>query len=268
MPATRQHQRGHVHPLVRRCDRLSKEAQIVSGERTRPASPRRLSFRRLVIVLGATGLALFAMGLILGLTLVGRHGGGPAQVWDVAVWRWSVAHRGPLVGTDRIIATVGDAGVLGPLCVLTGLAVFAMWRTPRALVPLVAYLGGVGLVYVIREVIHRHRPPTADYPAARALPGVHETSFSYPSGHSVAVTAVVFASLGLLALARHWWWPWLLALGLSAFVADSRLVLGVHWLSDVMVGMALGAIWGTVVAVVGSRASWSDLRPRAKERDR
>jgi undecaprenyl-diphosphatase len=206
-----------------------------------------------LFVLTASGLALLVLGVTLGLLLVGRHGGGPVQGLDSPVWRWSVAHRGGLVGTDKIIAAVGDAGVLGPLCVLSTIVLFAKWRSPGALVPVIAYLGGEGLVFLIRQVIHRHRPPTADYPARGALSGIHETSWSFPSGHAVAVTSVIFALLGLLGLVKRWWWPWLLAACLSGYVADSRLVLGVHWLSDVVIGMALGVVWGTVVALLGSR---------------
>lgn len=228
------------------------------------AGPRRLGlvghpFWRWLVTLAVAGLALLVLGLVLGVALVGRHGGGPIQGWDNTVWRWSIGHRGPLVGLDQVISTVGDAGLLGPLCILTGVIVFAGRRSPRALIPVLAYVGGEAIVYLIRAVIHRHRPPTADYPAAGALRGVHETSFSFPSGHAVAVTAVLFALLGALAVLRRWWWPWLLAFLLSAFVADSRLLLGVHWFSDVAIGLALGAAWGTVVALTCSRVTWHGL---------
>jgi membrane-associated phospholipid phosphatase len=88
---------------------------------------------------------------------------------------------------------------------------------------------------------------------------VHETSFSFPSGHSVAVTAILFALLGCLALAHHRWWPWALALITSLFVIDTRLILGVHWFSDVVFGLPLGITWGVTVAVVAQRIEWGDV---------
>jgi undecaprenyl-diphosphatase len=215
---------------------------------------------RVLAALAGAGFLLVVLGVILGLALVGRHGGGPVQGWDDTVWRWSIQHRGPLVGIDKAIATVGDAALLGPLCLVLSLVLFAIWRSPRALVPLVAYVGGEAIVTIIRAVIHRGRPATANYPAPNAVPGVHETSFSFPSGHAVAVTAVFFALLGLLALTRRTWWPWLLAFCLAAFVADSRLLLGVHWFSDVTLGLVLGAAWGVVVALTCARLTWSDLQ--------
>jgi membrane-associated phospholipid phosphatase len=232
-----------------------------SNQRTAPRRLRLLGspFVRWLGTLAVAGLVLLVVGLVLGLALVGRHGGGPLQGWDNTVWRWSVGHRGSLVGLDKVISTVGDAALLGPICILTSVIMFAVRRSPRALIPVLAYVGGEALVYLIRAVISRHRPPTANYPAAGALRGVHETSNSFPSGHAVAVTAVLFALLGALALLRRWWWPWLLAFLLSAFVADSRLLLGVHWFSDVTIGLVLGAAWGTVVALTCSRVTWHEL---------
>jgi len=92
---------------------------------------------------------------------------------------------------------------------------------------------GVGLKLVIR----RDRPPGADPIAA-------EIGFSMPSGH--ALNAALGCGL-LLVLA----WPWLrrrgwhqMALvgagGLVLVVAVDRLVLNVHYLSDVTVGVLLG----------------------------
>jgi len=204
-------------------------------------------------------MALFAAGVVLGFTLIGRTGGGPIQSWDDTVWRWAIGHRGPFVGVAKIVATVGDAAALSVICiVLTGALVLAL-RSMRALVPLVAYLGAEFEVFALRQVIHRPRPATADFPAHDAIRGVHETSYSYPSGHAVAVTAVLFAVLGTLAFSRRWAWPWLLALGASGCVADTRLMLGVHWFSDVTIGLLIGIAWGTTVAFVAQRVEWTDL---------
>jgi undecaprenyl-diphosphatase len=212
---------------------------------------------------------IFAVGLIIGFAIVGRHGGGPIQAWDNTVESWYVHHRGPLVGVSKFIATYLDAFPLAVICVvLSAILVFTL-RSIRALIPIVAYLGGEFQVYAIRQVIPRHRPPTANYPAPGAINGVHETSYSFPSGHSVAVTAVLFAVLGCIALTRRIWWPWIVALLASLFVVDTRLVLGVHWFSDVVFGLVLGIAWGITVALVARQVEWPDVvavvHPRAKE---
>lgn len=202
---------------------------------------------------------IFAVGLLVGFVVVDHHGGGPIQGWDDTVNHWYIDHRGPLVGISTFIATWLDALPLGVICVALTIVFALTWRTPRALIPAVAYFGGEFQVFMIRTVILRHRPPTADYPAPGAIPGVHETSYSFPSGHSVAVTAVLFALLGCLALTRHTWWPWVVALVGSLFVVDTRLVLGVHWFSDVVFGFAFGVAWGVTVAFAARHVEWVDL---------
>jgi undecaprenyl-diphosphatase len=210
-------------------------------------------------VLGAVGVALFGAGVLVGLTVVGRQGGGPAQGFDNRVEAWDIHHRFGLVGVAKVIAFLGDAPKLGVLAAVVTALLLVLTRSVKSLIPLVAYLGGELLVFLVRAVIHRPRPPTADYPAPGAVSGVHETSFSFPSGHSVAVTAVLFALLGSLALTHRWVWPWVVAFIVSLLVIDSRLVLGVHWFSDVVFGLVVGAGWGTTVAMVFERLTWDDL---------
>lgn len=149
--------------------------------------------------------------------------------------------------------------LLAAICVALSAILAVTLRPIRALVPAVAYLGGEFQVFAIREVILRHRPPTANYPAPRAVEGVHETSCSFPSGHSVAVTAVLFAPLGTVASTYKTWWPWLVALVGSLFAADTRLVLGVHWFSGVTFGLLLGITWGVTVTAAAQHLEWADV---------
>jgi membrane-associated phospholipid phosphatase len=75
---------------------------------------------------------------------------------------------------------------------------------------------------------------------------------SFPSGHS-SWSAAFFAAAALLlsrgrgrraraALAG-------VAAGLVVTVAGSRVLLGVHWLSDVIAGLALGSAWFAICAI-------------------
>lgn len=223
-----------------------------------PARDRKPLLRTVGTLL-AVAAALFAFGLLVGFTLIGRHGGGTIQGVDDHVGHWFVQHR-YLVAVAKIVATYGDAAAFGVICLLVSIGLLVWRRTPLAFTPIVGYLGGEGEVFLLRELVHRPRPLTAVYPHPGALAGVHETGWSFPSGHATAVTAALLASLGALALSRRVVWPWVLAVLASAYVASTRLDLGVHWLSDVSTGLLIGVGWGVAVAVVATRLTWTDLR--------
>jgi undecaprenyl-diphosphatase len=82
----------------------------------------------------------------------------------------------------------------------------------------------------------RHRSfdigPLAWFPSDR---------FSFPSGHalnSFAIGSVIALAFPAVALP---------VLAVAASVAASRVVLGLHWLSDVLVGSLVGALIGAAV---------------------
>lgn len=102
-----------------------------------------------------------------------------------------------------------------------------------------------GLTVLLKELTDRPRPPLAD-PTVHALIGIPDSS-SFPSGHAATAFAAATA-VGLL----H---PRLRAplLALAGIVAFSRVYLGVHYLSDVVVGGVLGAAVGLAAAFVAQR---------------
>ncbi len=71
----------------------------------------------------------------------------------------------------------------------------------------------------------------------------------------------------MIVLTRRAWWPWVLAALLTFAVVSSRLVLGVHWFSDVAFGMVLGAAWGIALFAVFRQLSWSVIHPRLERLD-
>ena len=68
--------------------------------------------------------------------------------------------------------------------------------------------------------------------------------FSFPSGHALNA----FALAATLGLAVPILFPALLLLAVS--IAASRVVLGVHFLTDALAGSALGALAGTLAFVL------------------
>ena len=72
----------------------------------------------------------------------------------------------------------------------------------------------------------------------KIVPGVHETSFGIPSGHAMNSTSV-WGQSALETKNRKAIWS---AIILVLLIAVSRLVLGVHFLSDVLLGLLLGLL--------------------------
>lgn len=86
----------------------------------------------------------------------------------------------------------------------------------------------------LKPLLPRRRPAAAELPAYQQIANP-PTSSSFPSGH--AASAAAFATAVALESPR----TGLLVAPLAASVAYSRVHVGVHWASDVVVGAALGS---------------------------
>ena len=140
---------------------------------------------------------------------------------------------------------LGGGGVRAALT-LALCALLLRARRPRlALFLLVTVSGGALLNVVLKAFANRARPL---FPDAISV----ESSTSFPSGHTMGTTVLV---AGLLLLA----WPslshrsravaMLLAAVAVSAVAASRVLLGVHYLSDVVAAVFAGVVWVTVSTV-------------------
>jgi len=94
-------------------------------------------------------------------------------------------------------------------------------------------------------------------------PYSHETSFGIPSGHAQIAASV----WGWLAVeVKHRWFR-IIAISLIFMIGISRLYLGVHFLSDVLLGWVLGflLVWAfaawqlPISAWVGKQSFWGKL---------
>jgi undecaprenyl-diphosphatase len=99
-----------------------------------------------------------------------------------------------------------------------------------------AAISGVVIYVILKRVFRRRRPCDIEpHCWSRVLP---PDQFSFPSGHSISAFAVAIA---LGACYPAFLIP-LLFLALS--IALSRIVLGMHFLSDVIAGASLGSVLG------------------------
>lgn len=103
----------------------------------------------------------------------------------------------------------------------------------------------------VKRVVRRPRPDLADLPARGRTP----SQLSFPSAHAASTFAAATAFAPLLPHA-----PWRL---FAATMALSRVVLGVHYPSDVVAGAALGVAvgsWGHTRAVRPAAQAQAPLR--------
>lgn len=133
-----------------------------------------------------------------------------------------------------VVTVAGSAIVVVPIALGTATILAIMKRRLEALL-VVASLGTASLlVYLIKTATGRVRP---DLWEAQWYWGS-----SFPSGHTLH-TAAVATALALCAARlqpRSAKWAMALALIWTCLVALSRLVLGVHWPSDVLAAICLG----------------------------
>lgn len=95
---------------------------------------------------------------------------------------------------------------------------------------------GIALFLWLKRKTHRRRPCAIEpHCWAKLLPPDH---FSFPSGHSITAFAVTLP-LGLSYPAMM-----LVLMFCAVSVAVSRVILGLHFLSDVVAGSAIGSALG------------------------
>lgn len=236
----------------------------------RPATPTLDTARKVGATLGkhpalhaflnARGNPAAATGLALTLAMVVAIGGGVL----FAVLAYLVRTNSHLIGIDNGVAEWGnghgstvsmhvlnDLTQLGGVYMILALSVVLVVaetireRSVWAMAFVVAVMGGEEiLTATVKQLADRVRPTFN--PAAATL------GPSFPSGHSA--TAAAFYATAALLLGRRRSRPARavlagIAVGVAVAVAATRVLLDVHWLSDVIAGLALGWGWFAVCGI-------------------
>jgi membrane-associated phospholipid phosphatase len=191
-------------------------------------------------------LAIAAAGVLVGLLayLVRRDTGLVRADRSVAAW----GHDHATAFSDwclNAVTHLGDPTVVTVMAVVLAVAetvrTRSRWVAPFVLV----VVAGNGIITTtVKHLADRVRPEFN--PIAETL------GPSFPSGHSSWSMAFWSAAALLVARGRGRRTRAAIVGGAAAIVvlvAGSRVLLSVHWLSDVLAGLALGAAWFCVCAI-------------------
>jgi undecaprenyl-diphosphatase len=188
-----------------------------------------------------TRSARFALACLIGFAAL-------AALWtQVPAWRrfdaasldW-IRRRTPdaLASSADTVTTLGSLPVTISIALVLAVTLWHRNRGRTALTWSVMFFGGQAVLYGLKLAFGRPRPQAPDLLVRH---------FGFPSGH--AFTSMVLYG-ALLYAGWHWmtapWMRWTLAAAMSMLILTigwSRLILQVHYPTDVLGGYILGIAW-------------------------
>jgi undecaprenyl-diphosphatase len=150
-----------------------------------------------------------------------------------------IAGHATLVAVVKAVTWLGSDGVLWTITGAAAIVLAIRRRWRLAVYLLVSGAGALVLDPVLKSLVGRLRPVVAH-------PVAHGNGNSFPSGHSLGSMVCYGAILLVFLPAARGRWRRVFIAGIVALIAligISRILLGVHYVSDVLGGWALGISW-------------------------
>src|SRR5256886_8652852 len=182
--------------------------------------------------------------LLLAIQITGR---------DVQVFLW-LNQQGRFAG-DTIwisVTTLGDGLVLFVLVLP-----FIRTRPDLAWSLIVSWLLVALLIKGIKIPVVSYRPVSIIDPNRFRLVGTAYRYNSFPSGHAASVAAF----FGTICIFYRQRWVRAAAIALAVLIAYSRLAMGLHWPTDVLVGFLGGWISALLAYWISRRLTFGKSRP-------
>lgn len=168
---------------------------------------------------------------------------GKLRKADERVFEYMAQVRRPLLDRVMVLFThAGTAAGIWWVCLVIPFLITKRFRETSAI--LTAALGFNYLLgeIIIKKLVGRDRPSTriSDEDMKISKPKDH----SFPSGHSASSFCAFTVTLWCCPV-----WVWLPALLVASTIAFSRMYLRVHYLTDVLGGVLLGILDGSLVTL-------------------
>lgn len=190
--------------------------------------------------------AIFGLSLLAGSVFDSLDENRGFARFDEWVAEWGSANATSLsTSLLKIFTELGGTAVVVTATLLTGAYAWKRHANTQILWFLASVTIGQALINLgLKELINRERPDIDQL--------AYWAGSSFPSGHSAAAAATWAAVAFVLGLGRSTTTRAFLAGAgalIAGLVAATRALLGVHWLTDVLAGVALGWAWFAVCAV-------------------
>lgn len=165
------------------------------------------------------------------------------MVLDTDLYRWFNSLADRTTWAHGFFRFYADGGIVVLALLMLGCYIDAWYHGDRHRAAGAVWAGAAAMValgigQIIGNAVQRVRPYAA-------IPGMHvlvdrTTDSSMPSDHATVAGAI---AIGLFLTHRRWGWA---AIGAGVLMAFTRVYIGAHYPSDVLVGLLLG---GAVAAI-------------------
>jgi len=198
-----------------------------------------------------------ALALLVFIRITRELVEGDVTAMDNAILRTVARTRAAWLTTTAVdVTALGSITLVVLFSVFTLVVLLVLRDRMGAMQLLAASAGAAVLTIVTKDIFERVRP-------AEAQQLIVVSGFSYPSGHSVS-TSALYLTIAIIALrhVEHRGARTAIFVAVSAvliMIGASRVYLGVHYATDVLSGISLGAAWALLLAgffgLVGRRVS-------------
>lgn len=183
------------------------------------------------------GVAFVAFVALLVAVAAGALGRGSADTRLVTAAHEAVRAHSLLLSGSRMLTFLGAPVVVDVAAAVAAAALWVARERRAALYVVIVRLAAQGIESAVKVLVARARPMFAD-------PVAHATGYSFPSGHATGAASLYLplAAVAFLLWSKRPIARLLLAVAVVVclVVAATRVLLGVHYPSDVVGGFALG----------------------------
>ncbi|WP_124058669.1 phosphatase PAP2 family protein [Vaginisenegalia massiliensis] len=167
--------------------------------------------------------------------------------FDVAVLKW-IQQWHSTTRNIWVVNLTNTSGAIGMLIIMLAVLLYLARKKDFQRVGFfLSAMGGTFILnLVLKQLFQRNRPMLW-----HAI--VVEKSFSFPSGHAMASSALVFSLLIMFALSKRRYGLITFGLLYILVIGFTRLYLGVHYPTDIAGGWLVSLAWVTLVAHLFNR---------------